>query len=100
MGVTLVTLQQAKDQVRVYGFADDDSQLLLKAEQASDIVVDYIKRPDHGWTDRTCPGHVRSAVLLVLGNLFGTRGDDAKTAEPLSQPVKDLLWRERDPALA
>jgi hypothetical protein len=99
MGVTLVTLEQAKRQLRV-DYDDDDSEILLKAEEASDIVVDYIKRPDHGWSDRTCPGHVRSAVLLVLGNLYGPRGDDVKTAEPLSQPVMNLLWRERDPALA
>jgi hypothetical protein len=100
MGVPLITLTQAKDQLRASGFSDDDSLILLMAEEASDIVVDYIKRPDHGWTDRTVPGHVRAAVLLVLGNLYGQRGDNATDTNPISDAVASLLWRERDPALA
>jgi hypothetical protein len=100
MGVCLVTLTQAKDHLRASGFTDDDSMILLKAEEASDIIVDFIKKPNHGWTDRTVPGHVRAAVLLVLGNLYGQRGDDPDGANPLTDPVMALVWRDRDPAMA
>lgn len=98
MGVVLVTLTQGKDQVFAQGFTDDDSQILLKMEEASDIVVGYLKNPDHGWTDRTAPPRIRAAVLLVLGNLYANRGDGDVT--PISQAVIDLLNRDRDPAMA
>lgn len=99
MSVCLVTLQQAKDQARALGFDDDDSQLLLRAEEASDIVVGYLKNPNNGWTDRTCPPRVRAAVLMVLTSLYTNRGD-ADAPSPISQAVIDLLARDRDPALA
>jgi len=99
MTAALVTLQQAKDQLQVNGFDDDDSQILLRMEEASDIVVGYLKNPANGWTDRTAPPRVRQAVLQVLTNLYFNRGD-ADAPSPISQTVKDLLWRDRDPALA
>jgi hypothetical protein len=98
MTAPLITLTQAKDQL-VYEADDRDSEILLKIEEASSIVTDYLKRPDHGWTDRTVPGHVRAAVRLVLANLWAQRGD-VDGADPLSPAVKSLLHRERDPTLA
>ena len=96
----LITLAQAKAQLQmVDGENDRDSQIILKMEEASDIVVGYLKNPNHGWTDRTVPPRVRSAILLVLSHLWAHRGDDGG-ADPISDGVVSLLMRDRDPALA
>lgn len=96
----LITLAQARAQLQMLDGEDDrNSQILLKMEEASDIVVGYLKNPDHGWTDRTVPPRVRSAILLVLSNIWHHRGDD-DGADPISPAVVSLLMRDRDPALA
>lgn len=76
----------------------------LKIEQATDIVIDYIKRPDHEWTVDDVPGQVSAAIILVIASLF----DDFDRAEMLAglsggdlkNPVVGLLHRLRDPAMA
>lgn len=100
MTIPLVTLQQAKDQVEASGFTDDDSRILLRVEEASDIILGYLKLSTCPWTDRTVPPRIRSAVLLVLSWLYTNRGDDSAAGSPISQAVIDLLFRDRDPALA
>ncbi|AHE56015.1 head-tail connector protein [Sphingomonas sanxanigenens] len=92
--VALVTLAEAKAHLRILS-NDEDADIDLKREGASDIIVDYIKRPEHGWTAETAPALVKSAVLLMLGALFA----DRETAE-IPSGVKAILWRYRDPALA
>lgn len=90
----LVKLDQAKLRLRLTE-ADDyhEPDVKMKMEQASDIVIDYIKRSDHEWTDEDTPPVVQAAILEVVRNLF-------EGVDPMPQPVKDLLWRFRDPALA
>lgn len=101
MGQVLITLTQAKKQVRAEDFTDDDSDLLLKMEEASDIVLGYVTNTAKaGWTDRTAPARIRTATLLVLAHLYANRGDDGAAADPLSAPVTNLLRRDRDPSLA
>lgn len=95
----LITLDQAKRQVQKTEYTDDDLTLYEMMQDATDIVIDYIKQPNHGWDETTVPGQVRRAILLVLANLDAHRGDD-QASDPLSEPVKALLARERDPALA
>lgn len=96
----LITLAQAKAQLQMLDGEDDrDSQILLKMEEASDIVVGYLKNPTHGWTDRTVPARVRASILLVLSHLWHHRGDD-DGGDPISDAVKSLLMRDRDPAIA
>lgn len=96
----LITLAQAKAQLQMLEGEDDrDSQIILTMEAASDIVVGYLKNPNHGWTDRTVPPRVRAACLLVLTNLWAHRGDDGYS-DPISPAVVSVLMRDRDPALA
>lgn len=96
----LITLTQAKHQLHMQEDENDrDSQILLKMQEASDIVVGYLKNPDHGWTDRTVPGRVRAAILLVFTHLWHHRGDD-DGSDPISPAVVSLLMRDRDPAIA
>ena len=78
---------------------EDAGFIQILIDQASQIVVDYIKRPDHGWTPETVPPHVQAAVMHVLLRLYDDRQGELPGG-PLPQHVKDLLWRERDPALA
>lgn len=90
----LVTLAEAKSHLRVLN-SDQDTDIGMKAEAASDIVTDYIKRPDHEWTDADAPALIKAAILLVLGDLFNDR-----EGAGLSEGVKAILHRYRDPALA
>lgn len=94
----LVDLRTAKEWLRV---THDDEDLLIQAlaDQASAIVVDFIKRPDHGWTVNTLPQHVQAAVFHVLKRLYDDPAGELEGG-PLAPHIKDMLWRERDPAIA
>lgn len=80
--------------------------IAIKIEQATAIVIRYIKRPNHGWTASTNPAAdtefaiVQAAILKVLGNLYKFRGDDTPVMDPLSPDVIALLSMVRDPSLA
>jgi hypothetical protein len=96
----LVTLEEARRHLRLTPSNMEDADVAAdvagKAEAATDIVIDYIKKPAHGWTHDTAPWRAKAAILLVLGALF----DDREGGDPLSEAVKSLLHRLRDPALA
>jgi hypothetical protein len=76
----------------------------LKIKQAEDAVVDYLKKPDHGWDETSVPGRVSAAVMLVVQSLL----DEANTGGLLpglgtgdpKNPVVALLYRLRSPAIA
>lgn len=92
----LVTVEDAKQRLRV-DFYDEDTDVVSMTEEATDIVIGYIKKPDHVWTAETVPFRIKAAILLVLARLY--EGRDGK--EPiLTEAVKALLHRDRDPALA
>lgn len=98
----LVSMDRAKAHLRIDG-DDQDEELSLKITDASDTVIDYLKRPDHGWDAADAPGQVQAAVLLVLGALWSQRegvGQNAEDLDPISPAVVSLLRRMRDPALA
>lgn len=92
--VALVTLAEAKDHLRIDD-DDQDADINSKRLAASAIVIDYIKRPLHGWTEETAPPLIKSAVLIMLGELFANR-----EAADLPPGAKAILYRQRDPALA
>jgi len=91
---SLISLADAKTDLRVTS-TDDDNDVTLKMNMATEIVVDYIKRPDHGWDVDTSPYLIKAAIILVLRNLF-----DEENSDPLTDGVKAILHRFRDPALA
>lgn len=96
----LVTTAEAQRHLRLTDTDMEDeataADVALKAEAASYIVIDYIKRPDHEWTDSDAPFLIKAAILLVLGALF----EDREGGNPISEAVQSVLWRYRDPALA
>jgi hypothetical protein len=98
--MALISKDQAKNHLLI-DYDDRDADLEMKMQQAEEIVIDYIKRPDHGWTEQTVPKTVQAAVLLVLTALFDDR-DGTGEGDYLraSGPVARLLSRHRDPAIA
>jgi hypothetical protein len=98
--MALITKVQAKNHLHI-DFDDRDADLDMKMQQAEEIVIDYLKRPDHGWTELTVPKTVQAAILLVLTALFDDR-DGSGGGDHLAPggPVARLLSRYRDPAIA
>jgi len=80
-----------------------DVELALK--QAEDAVIDYLKKPDHGWNESTVPARVGAAIMLVAQALYdgGDKGSDMisglGTGDPRN-PAVALVYRLRDPAIA
>jgi hypothetical protein len=106
--MALVTYAQATRQLRITGDEYQDD-ILMKMEEASAIVLDYLKiaEADVTWTDQTDPAEdrrfaiVQAAILEVLSSLFSDRGDREKPIDgPISARVATMLHRLRDPALA
>ena len=78
---------------------EDDALIEELTAQASAIVIDYLKRPDHGWDAETVPFHIKAAILHVLKRLYDDR-DGEMDGGPLPPHVQALLARDRDPALS
>lgn len=109
--MALVTYAQAVSHLKQNGVLDagsplaDDDDLALKIEQASAMVLIYLKRPGE-WDMDAIPSDdpefalVQAAVLRVLGNLYRFRGDDEKSVAPVSDDVMAILSMLRDPASA
>ncbi len=90
----LVTLQEAQDHLREWD-ENYESEVTLKSEMATDIVLDYITEEDPYWDTDTAPPLIKAAILLVLRSLY-----DDSDADPLSDSVVRVLQRYRDPSLA
>lgn len=111
--VALLTLDVAKQHLRV-DHTDDDVDITRKIDQASAIVLDYIKKtvgtvdPDDpsivDWTPDTVPAAVQAAVELMLSKLYDDRAagvtDNEVAMGYLPKTVTSILHRYRDPALA
>ncbi len=98
--MALITKEQAKGHLLI-DFDDRDADLEMKMAQAEEIVIGYLKKPDHGWTEATVPKTVQAAILLVLTAPFDDR-DGAGKGDYLAPdgPVTRVLSRHRDPAIA
>ncbi len=84
---------------------DHDEQLEEMIPDVSEIILNYLKLPSTSWqtTDgepEDVPGSVRSAVKLGISAMFENPEQLPDGPQVLSQAVKDLLHRYRDPALA
>jgi uncharacterized phage protein (predicted DNA packaging) len=109
----LLTLDVAKQHLRV-DHTDDDADITRKIDQASEIVLDYIKRsgprptdaepepPD--WDEATVPPGIAAAVGLMLEELYDDRAAGGASNEVamgyLPVKVTAILHRYRDPAIA
>lgn len=103
MAIAIITLEQAKEHLRPPGDIDDD-RITRMMDEASAIVLDYIKLDYSAYKDTNgdlieedVPPPVRAATLLVLGVLY----DNADgSVDPLSAAAKSLLHTRRVPTLA
>lgn len=116
----LVTLQEAKDHLRI-DIDAGDADLTLKIHVASGAVLNYLKganilepqRNEAGVIELSEAGtvvyttdlrfEVRAAVLLMLGYLFKDRDNDENREYEqgyLPRPVTALLYSLRDPTIA
>ena len=101
--MALVTYTDAIRHLRLEGSDPDQQDINSKMEQATALVINYLKRPDHGWTVETDPSEdyefamVQAAIFKVIRNLDAYRGEDAR--DPM-EGVIQMLSMLRDPALA
>jgi hypothetical protein len=110
----LVTYAQAKAHLRL---TDDESKtdLLLKMQQATDIVLERIERDATDspvWTEDTDPendsefARAQAMVLMELTGLWRFRGDDVEAANApedlgrLSPRAERIAYRQKGPTLA
>src|SRR5688572_21505306 len=104
--MALIALEDAIRHLKLTDADPDDQDLALKLLHAEALVVNYLKRPSHGWTIDTDPetdlefAIVQAAILKVLANLDAAdRGDAEKPRDPMDG-VLLMLGPLRDPALA
>lgn len=98
----LVTIEQAKDQLRIV-HTHDDPYLVVLIESASRIITQYLKVDDAYYetaigSPEAIPAieeDVELATLLVVDNLY-----NRETEDPITPAVQSILRRRRDPALA
>lgn len=105
----LVSIDRAKTQEYII-HSEDDLEVTLKIQEASDIVLDYIgdRANVNNWSAEyplpdgalPVPGVVSAAVLLVFGALWEGREGAQDSPEPISPAVERLLRRYRDPVVS
>lgn len=107
--VALVTLERARSHLRLTHITEDD-EVAEKIEEASDIVVAYLKDRANQFLDTSgevvpelVPPRVRAAVLYMLGVLWKDRDNaNPPSWDPYSlpRPVVALLHPMRTPTIA
>jgi hypothetical protein len=102
--VEIITLVQAKAHLRVTT-SGSDVNIAMKVAQANSIVMDYLKLSalpsdwdSVGSPTGEIPPLVQAAALLIVAELY--QNSAASDADLLSEGVRSLLRRYRDPALA
>lgn len=100
--MSLVTMQEVKEWCEI-DHDEIDARLEALAIGASEIILNYLKKPVDYWQDSAgepagVPGSVKYATLKVAAAMFENR--DGSGPPTLSQDVKDMIHRYRDPALA
>lgn len=99
----LVTLEAVKRRQRIW-HDDDDADLEIMIEQASDIILNYIGKSETEWTDTTAPPLIQAAILYQVGVMWADRG----TSDPIYAPadgyldrrITSILHRYRKPVMA
>jgi hypothetical protein len=100
--MSIVTAQQVKEHLQM-DHDLDDSKIAEIAQDASELMLNFLKKPFDHWQDTAgepagVPGAVKAATLKLATALYENR--DGSGTPALSQDVKDMVHRYRDPALA
>lgn len=114
--IALISLAAAKEHIRIDEDADEDTDLQLKINAASQAVINYLKdratvvlsldssgepEQDSSGEPTGIPANVQMAVLLLTGIFYRDRdGQEMSKWAPgyLPPPVTALLYPNRDPA--
>jgi hypothetical protein len=106
--MALITYGAAVKHLKQEGVLDvspEDSDLALKIEQASALVLHRLDRLGE-WNAESRPDDdsefaiVQAATFIVLGNLYRFRGDDADAPSPIDDRVERMLYPLTRPTLA
>lgn len=115
--MALATLSELKHHLKIT-HADEDTDLGLKLDQATALVLLYLKRTDLGSPvsedmQEIAPSEltametavVQAAILKVAASFYRFRGDDPDGVNPsdaqfLTADIRGILSMLRDPALA
>lgn len=100
----LVTLEQAKDHLRV-DFDDIDNDILFKIKQASALCLTYLKLPLDSYQDSSggpqdVPFYLSAATLIWLGLLFKFRDNDVHSGSSFGYvppEIVSILYPYRTP---
>lgn len=100
----LVTPEQVKEHLLI-DHDHDDAKLATIAEEASHVMLNYLKKAEDWWQDSSgepvdVPGTITAATLKVAAALYENRDGSPNATPALSQDVMDMVHRYRDPALA
>jgi len=103
----IVSLQEAKEHLRVDTDAEDDD-ITLKIQAASNIILDYLKKTEDDYEPGLygtilTPTSVKMACLILVGILYRDRdGEETKNWNQGYLPfsVTALIYPLRDPSLA
>lgn len=89
------------------GDTDRLEDIEAKIDEATDIVLDYLKMDAAyvEWTADTVPGRVGAAIIMVVDCLLDDTPEKQQMLAGLSggdrnNPIVALLYRLRDPAMA
>lgn len=101
--IDLISLEEAKHHLHLTG-ERYDVDIQNKIWQASAILFNYLKiDPDESplsvpWAGDDIPWDIKASCALIVGELHMNR--EGSTANVLSDTVRALLHRWRDPAIA
>ena len=99
--MALITLDAAKAHLYIPpAETRNDTAVQAVVDEASDIVVHYLKRPveDPPWDATTAPPRVQAVVKAWVGHLW-TRRDDQTDFDKVWTLMHHLLAGDRDPAV-
>lgn len=93
-----ISLSVVKSQLRVE-HGDDDERIEWCIDKGVAIVLDYLKVSEDSFLVGSPPAldvpfHIEAAIMLTIEAIYDKAGD------PITDAVKSLLARSRDPAVA
>lgn len=94
----ILDLNSLKQELRV-DIDDDDERILKTMNHAVAIVLDFLKVSETEYTnssgDNDFPEIIYAAIIRVAMSMY-----DYPEKDPLTEAVRSMLHRSRDPALA
>lgn len=94
----ILDLEAVKQELKV-DIDDDDDRIVRTMDQATAIVLDFLKVASDAYEDvngdNDFPDIVYAAIVRVIQSMYDTPEKD-----PLTEAVRSMLHRSRDPALA